>query len=397
MKQSTRDFDGIICFGGGDWWYHNRGHYDMQLCREFSRRLPVLYINSLGIRIPAVREGAMFLKRVSRKLDSFRRGFVRIDPRFAVVSPIFVPAFGGSAISRTVLAPQVRAAARRMGITRPLVWVTCPPAADVLPYLPVAALVYQRTDRWESYPEADPQRILAYHATLSKRADLTLFCSTLLMREEGPACRRPVYVDHGVDIDRFARAAEAGSEPPDMAGIPSPRAGFVGGIDASTFDPDLFDRVVGLLPEVHFVLVGACSLSRSWQHANVWMLGQKPYETVASYMAACDVLLMPWNRSDWIRACNPIKLKEYLAVGRPIVSTPFVELEQYQGLVSVAEDAEAFARAIEAALAHPGDAGPRRDRVRGHTWQDKAAAVLDLLGRSGIRPATEEPKGELAH
>ena len=60
--------------------------------------------------------------------------------------------------------------------------------------------------------------------------------------------------------------------------------------------------------------------------------------SVADYMAACDVLIMPWNRSEWIRACNPVKLKEYLAVGRPVVTTHFEELRRYDGLVQVAED-----------------------------------------------------------
>ena len=77
---STRTFDGIICFGGEDWWYHNRGHFDLQMMREFSGRCPVLYVNSIGMRMPRVGEGKMFFRRMARKLRSLRRGLVRVRP-----------------------------------------------------------------------------------------------------------------------------------------------------------------------------------------------------------------------------------------------------------------------------------------------------------------------------
>src|SRR5262245_46159364 len=120
---TKRAFDGVVCFGGADWWYHNRSHYDLQMMRQLSGRMPVLYVNSLGVRVPKVSEGAMFVKRVVRKLKSLSRGFVRVSERFGVLSPFVVPGRLGMSVSRGVLAPQVKLAARRMGIKRPLIWV----------------------------------------------------------------------------------------------------------------------------------------------------------------------------------------------------------------------------------------------------------------------------------
>ncbi len=384
-RPAPRRFDGIICFGGEDWWYHNRGHFDIRLMQEFSTSMPVLYVNSIGMRTPRPREGRMFLARIRRKLRSIRRGLVPVSDGFAVLSPIVLPGRAGLALTRPFLTRTVRSAARRRGITRPLVWVACPTAVDAVAALDPAAVIYQRTDRYEDFKGVDADRIRNYDRRLKTRADLTLFCSTVLFEQEAGDCRCACYVDHGLDLARFETAAKG--ETPELGEIdnlPRPRIGFVGGIDDHTFDAGLFLDVARRLPAAHFVLVGACSLRSGWcDLPNVSLLGQRAYEEIPRYLAAFDVLIMPWNRSPWIEACNPVKLKEYLASGRPIVSTDFAELRHYKGLVRVASNAETFAEAIRWALREPGDAAPRRDRVRDEAWSSKARIILSKLAAPG--------------
>lgn len=390
----TRTADGVICFGGEDWWYHNRGHFDMQLMRELSAHVPVLYVNSIGMRVPRPTEGAMFLTRVRRKLKSLSRGLVRVRDSFAVMSPFAVPGRLGRSLTRSLMPGQVMRAARRIGITRPLLWIACPPGADAVDAIAPVGLVYQRTDRFEDFPNVDRPAIVGYDRRMKAEADATLFCSRLLYEAEKDRCRESIFVDHGVDYDRFAQAGiDPSSHPADVRDLPRPRIGFIGGIDAHTFDPPLFEQVVDLLPDCRFVMVGACSLPEEWlrNRPNVTFLGQKAYDEVPGYMAACDVLIMPWNRSDWIKACNPIKLKEYLAVGRPVVSTSYDELMRtWRDYVAVADGAEAFAKAIREALDRPGDAAARRARVERETWTAKANQVLDRLAARGLRLARRQ-------
>ncbi|HZW11198.1 MAG TPA: glycosyltransferase [Phycisphaerales bacterium] len=383
-------FDGVICFGGEDWWYHNRGHYDMQMMRELSRTAPVLYINSIGMRVPRVGEGAMFAKRIARKLRSLRRGLVKVRENFFVASPLAAPAGLGAGLNRAALALQVRTFARRAGIRRPLVWIACPPAAEVVDRLRPVGVVYQRTDRFEAFHGVNQPRIAGFDRFLKQRADLTLYCSSWLKAQEGAQCRSAEFIDHGCDFAAFAEAGASGAEPGDMAPIPRPRAGFVGGIDAHTFDPPLLVETAKALPDVQFVLVGACSLPPDWVDLpNVHLLGRKAYGEVPSYMGAADVLIMPWNQSEWIQACNPVKLKEYLAVGRPVVSTPFPELDRYRGLVEIADSPGAFAAAIRRALAEPGEPAPRRCRVERETWEAKGIAALGALSARGFQPMND--------
>jgi glycosyltransferase involved in cell wall biosynthesis len=385
---ALRRFDGVVCFGGEDWWYHNRGHYDMQMMLRLSAHLPDLYVNSIGMRTPNPAEGRMFMNRIRRKLRSMRRGLVRVSDNFAVCSPPVLPGPLGLAASRGLLVRAARGAAQKLGITRPLVWVACPTAAEAVDDLEPEAVIYQRTDRYECFTGVNADRIRNYDGWLKARADLTVFCSSLLHDQEADDCRRACRVDHGVDLERFVSATEGTpTEPPDAAVLPRPRIGFVGGIDAHTFDPDLFVETARRLPEAQFVLVGACSLPEDWCGLpNVTLLGKRPYEDVPAYMAACDVLIMPWRNGPWIEACNPVKLKEYLAAGRPVVTTDFPELRRYEGLVHVADGAEAFAEAIQTALTEPWDPAPARDLLGHESWASKAGAVLDELEFAGSAP-----------
>ncbi|MGQ0673559.1 MAG: glycosyltransferase [Hyphomicrobium sp.] len=381
-----RTFDGIVCLGGEDWWYHNRGHFDFQIMRRLARSCPVLFVNSLGVRMPKLGEKALFAERMGRKMKSLARGVVEAEPGFWVFSPASVPGETGRRLTDWALAPQIRLAAARAGITRPVLWMHCPAAAPLIDRLPSAAVVMQRTDRFEAFPEGDPEVLRKQVAAIRRAADLVVYAAPDLMAEEKAAVSRQLLVTHGVDLSMFIGAGDApGPGPHDVAVARRPRVGFVGGIDAHTFDPELFLGVAGRLPQVEFVMVGATSLPEGWCNLpNVRFLGRKPYDMVARYMAAMDVLIMPWNRSRWIEACNPIKLKEYLAVGRPVVTTDFPALAPWRDLVRVATDAGGFAAAITGALAQPHDAAPARRRLAGETWDGKAALIADALRDLGL-------------
>ena len=383
---SSRSCDGVICIGGEDWWYHNRGHYDMQMMRELSKDVPVLYVNSIGMRVPVVSEGRMFFSRVFRKLKSLRRGLVEVRPSFSVLSVLAAPGKIGRWVQSIFMPLQIKRAARSMGITRPLVWVACPPGEKVLKKLNPTAVVYQRTDRFEAFPNIDVDEITRCDASLRNTADLVLYCSRHLFNDECDMSPSTLFVDHGVDYDRFSEAGDNPETlPSDMSEIKRPIVGFVGGIDDHTFDPERFNSIVALLPDVNFVLVGACSLPDGWcPKENVHFLGQKNYEDVPGYMSGCDALIMVWNTSGWIKACNPVKLKEYLATGRPVVSTSFDELVHWSDFIHVADDPKDFAVALQSVLHTGFDSSLQRKRVSTETWKSKSLQVRSSLLKLGI-------------
>ena len=381
-----REYDGIICIGGSDWWYHNRGHFDFQVMRRFARSMPVLYVNSIGVRMPTPSKPMEFVGKIRRKLKSLSRGVVNVENGFWVFSPLSIPGTAGRKVSGFALAPQIRHAARRAGITKPLLWMHCPAGAGLVAELKPVATVMQRTDRFEAFPEGDPALLSQQVAIIRKSAELAIYCAPHLMAEEQDEVSRQLLVTHGVDVETFVSAGSSSAPAPtDVAIIPGPRVGFIGGIDAHTFDPDLFISVAKRLPGVNFVMIGSCSLPQGWcDLPNVHFLGRKPYDVVARYMAAMDVLIMPWNRSEWIKACNPIKLKEYLAVGRPVVTTDFPALDGWRDFVRTADDAGTFAAEIHTALAMAFDPEPARNRVSVETWDAKAQIIREGFSDIGL-------------
>jgi len=228
---------------------------------------------------------------------------------------------------------------------------------------------------------------------LKERADLVIYAAEHLMHEEQGEVRSGVVVTHGVELDAFVAAGEGGVTTPDdileleadwllkNPGQPRPkRVGFIGGLDAHTFDPELFLEVAAELDDFQFVLVGGSSLGEDWcTLPNVALLGRKPYEDIAAYIAVMDVLIMPWNKSDWIKACNPIKLKEYLAVGRPVVTRDFPALSAWRKFVSIADDAPGFAKAIRKAVLEPYDFVAGRKALAFESWDAKASLICEAL------------------
>ncbi|UCC98840.1 MAG: glycosyltransferase [Phycisphaerales bacterium] len=387
---TIRDQDNMsfICFGGEDWWYHNRGHFDMQLMRKFARLGPALYVNSIVMQKPNLKKntggGASFAQKLFRKTRSILAGLKKSsEAGFWVYSPLALPVHHISGVKRLneiLLNYQIRRVANKLRLDNPLIWVVCPAACEIAIKSRRSFLVYQRTDRYEEYPNVDSGAIRAYDRELKASADLTVFVNQKLLDEEADQCRRSLYLDHGVDYEIFSTAERTEHKPADIAAIPKPIVGFFGGIDDHTSDIALLEKVAGLLPEMSFVLVGKASASVSGlqQRKNVWLLGQKPYEQIPHYGKCFNVAIMPWRQNRWIRACNPIKLKEYLALGKPIVSTPFPELDKYLDLIYLAATPEEFARSIQAAVAEDDDTrvAARRQRVAQSSWESKAELVL---------------------
>jgi glycosyltransferase involved in cell wall biosynthesis len=380
----------FVCFGGVDWWYHHRGHADVQLVRQYVKNGPVLYINSIVMQKAGLGRPGSFIPKLIRKTKSITKGLEKIEQDFWVYSPFSLPLHhlaAGRILNEKILLAQIRNAVNKIGISTPIVWVVCPTACDVALKMPRSKLVYLRTDVYELFPGVHFETIRNFDLKLKACSDLTLFVSKNLFDEEAHMCKRALYLSHGVNYEMFSCLNDQTAAPADMARIPKPIVGYFGSICGPTVDYALLSELADLLPQMSFVFVGKVYDNIPFlDRKNVWILGQKPYEEVPCYGRLFDVTIMPWRQTDWIRACNPVKLKEYLALGKPIVSTPFPELEKYSDLVYIAKTPNEFAACIRKALAEDSSEhiATRRKKVEKATWDSKAQLVLNkLFGKDG--------------
>lgn len=191
-------------------------------------------------------------------------------------------------------------------------------------------------------------------------------------------------IRNGVDFERFAATADT-APPADLPTAARPIVGYVGVLESGGayewIDWDLVERTIVALPEFDFVFVGpypaggrAAELAK---HANVRLLGGKPHTDVPRYIARFDVCWVPFAENDVVRACNPVKIYEYFALGKPVISTPVADLAQLGGLATVVRGAGAAVGAIRAAIGtdDPRARDARRAIAKENSWAARAAEI----------------------
>jgi len=381
--------DGVVAFGGIDWWYHNRGHSECQVMTRLASEMPVLWINSIGMRAPAPGKTELPWRRYMRKLKSTLKG-LRRDPESGmwIYSPIFVPRYtdGWLRVNGALLGLQITLLRWLLGMRRPAAWLTTPTAVVVVERLQWSQVLFNRSDEFSRFPEADTTFIERLEARCLTAADRVLYTSHRLLDRERDRCREAIYLGHGVDFDRFsaARPTTAAAPLPDaLADLPRPIVGFYGALDDYCVDKQLLVDTARRVAPGTLLVIGPRAMDTTEIEAepNVRYIGQIPYKDIPSHAAAFDVALMPWLMNEWIESSNPIKLREYLAIGFPIVSTWFPELAAYEEHVYAAKSTEEFHAGVGAALAEqsPARVEARRNSVRTATWDAIAARVAQML------------------
>jgi len=303
--------------------------------------------------------------------------------------------FGFAAVRRIngwLLRRQLGLVRRALGPVRPIVFVANPLFGDALETLRPRAIVYFVTDKLDADPQTASALVAREDRRMAARADRIVCVSEMLRRAYAAHGPKVEYLPHGADVAHFAPAAGPGPVPEDLASLPPPVAGYVGSTESVSFDTDLFVRAADLLPHWSFVLIGPVDDPSPYAgRRNIHWLGGRPYKRLPEYLRGMAVCLLPLRETEWVRYCNPIKLQEYLAAGKPVVSTDVPEVRRLARLVHVAEGPRAFADAIERAWAEdaPAQRAARAAAVRDDTWLRRAETLEGILRSLG--DTQEEP------
>lgn len=358
----------IICFSH-DW--SGDPLSKTHLMRLLARDNRVLWVNSIGYRTPTVSKADA--GRAFKKLLAAAEPLRNPEPNIYVLSPLAVPLYKHESVrrlNRQLLRLQVRRAMRKLGFQRPINWIFNPPAAVVAGTLGEEQLIYQCVDEYTAFTGVAAEVMAEFEEKLLKMADLSIVTSERLLQSRGRVNPQTVLVRHGVDFEHFSRALDPATVvPEEEAGLPRPVIGFFG-LVADWVDVDLMAEVARHFAHGSLVILGKVTTDVSALEAlpNVHLLGRRSYESLPAYCKGFDVALMPFRVNELTLNANPLKVREYLAAGLPVVSTPIPEVEVL-GLCRIADGPEATVREIEAALRDPGPSRVRSEAIRPESWE----------------------------
>jgi glycosyltransferase involved in cell wall biosynthesis len=262
---------------------------------------------------------------------------------------------------------------RRLGFRRPINWIFNPTAAIIAGELNEEMLIYYCVDEYAAFSGVPARALAELENRLLRRADLVVVSSEQLYQSKSPRNPHTVLVRHGVDFQHFRKALAAETLlPEDVARLPRPILGYFGLMAADWVDVDLLAEVARRYRHGSLVLLGksVMDLAALRRLQNVHVLGHKPYEQLPAYCKAFDLGLVPFPRNEATRHANPLKVREYLAAGLPVVSTPVPEVEAL-GCCYIGDTADSFCAAIEAALAASDSRQLRSEGVRQESWENR--------------------------
>ena len=365
-----------------DWGRHPSSC--QHLVRRLLDRCRVDWVNTIGTRTPRLNWATM------------RRGFEKVGQWFRpapqsgaehvnlqVLNPRMWPWFGSSFgrwANRKLLARQLAPRLSAMP-EMPVAVTTIPLVSELIGLLPVRRWIYYCVDDFGQWPGLDQTTLQKMENRLVDRADTIIAVSEVLQERLARMGRSSHLLTHGADLDFWSKPIE-GASPPQLEGLERPLVAFWGVID-ERMDVGFIAQLAKTMSRGTIVLAGPTAdfdpaLDRI---ARVRRLGSLPFEQLPLLAREAAVLVMPYADLPVTRAIQPLKLKEYLATGKPVVVRDLPATRGWSDCLDLAESAEAFARAVMKRLdtGMPAEQKAARTILTQESWEAKARQFADWV------------------
>ena len=347
----------------------------------------VIFVNSISMGLPGFAHKDL-LPRIKRKLGSYSKLARQTDEGITVVSPASLPFFGTAAaraMNRQVIGTQIRRLAKSRGLTKPILWIAIPTAAEMIGAFDESAVVYHVSDKYDANTmdhATDPALIRRLHEHAIEAADLVFYSGRKLFDEATEGRDHSHLLEQGVDFERWSKVRSL-TVAPQIESIPRPRIGYFGAIEPWLLDQELIKKAARERPSWHWVFIGNLSRGVEVQElANTHFLPPVAYEELPHYAAGFDVCVLPWETEQAFTSYgSAIKVREYLATGKPVVISPLPEYEPMKDVLRIARSREDFLKLVDEALTETDESLPvkRQAAVASGTWDARAEWVSDLL------------------
>lgn len=389
----------LIVFGE-DWGAHPSS--TQHIIKILSQKRPVIWLNSIGLRKPKLTRHD--LVRAARKVLSFlfktkdntpNKQF--INNQFKIINPLVIPCANSwlsIKLNKAILKWQLKSTCKDIELNNVVVWSSLPTAVDYLDIFNQSPCVYYCGDDFNSLAGVDHQVVTLKENELILKSSYIFTASEKLM-DKFPQ-EKAINIPHGVNFSLFS---EQKNKVPNDLPQGKPIAGFYGSI-SHWLDQNLLIKTIKALPHWSFVFVGnvECNIDKLAPFDNVHFIGAKPHHELPKYIQSWNVAMLPFVDNKQIQMCNPLKLREYLASGTPVVTTNFNALDGYREHLQVSSSNITFHHAILLAnaeiipnvnfdkletindlLAITEVKNARKDSVKGESWESRAEEVQRYL------------------
>lgn len=362
--------------------------------RRFARAgNKVIFLNSISLGLPSLGHKDI-LPRISRKLRSYSKLARQTSEGITVVSPASLPFFGSSAaraINRGLLRAQIQRLMSNRSFSKPILWIAIPTAAEMIGCFDESLVIYHISDKYDANTmdhATDPAAIRKLHEKAIAGADIIFYSGRKLLSEATIGQERSYLLEQAVDFDHWAGLDRRVSNgdlklAPEIERIPRPRLGYFGAIEPWLVDQELIKRAAAERPDWHWVFIGNRSRGLDIESLpNTHFLPPVAYEDLPRYAAGFDVCVLPWEtQQEFTSYGSAIKVREYLASGKPVVISPLPEYEPMSDVLRIARSRDQFLDLISEALREndPNAAARRQAAVSEGTWDARAEWVSELI------------------
>jgi glycosyltransferase involved in cell wall biosynthesis len=382
----------ILYFSADDWGC-GLTTSQTHIAKTLARKNRILYVNSLGLRKPQV--SSKDIGRIFTKLSKFFKGIEPVQENIWVFTPIVLPFHDLKPIqmiNKYLLVFYIRFYLRRLKMQRPVFWSFLPNAVHLLGKFKERQRIYYCVDEYSQFEGVPKEAILKQEQQMLQQSDFVFTTATALYQSKRKHNPATYYIPHGVDVAHFGQAREESLPiPADLAALPRPIIGFYGLIE-SWIDLELLTFLARNKPDWSLVLIGDSNVDPGElaRLKNVHFLGRRRYDELPACNKAFDVAIIPFVLNELTRNVNPIKLREYLAAGSPVVATRLPEIEQYHSIVYLADSHPEFLEKIERALTEHGPVplAQRLAVVEKESWQSRLEQISEIIQPGGSTAVT---------
>ncbi|HXG82539.1 MAG TPA: glycosyltransferase family 1 protein [Pyrinomonadaceae bacterium] len=373
LDSAVADFD-LVCFSHLRWdFVYQRPQH---LLSRFAKQRRVFFIEE-----PMLTDDPSFMDISARE-----------DKLFVVV-PQLNKAEAEATSTDELIRSLLDKTFREENINNYVFWYYTPMALSFSEHFKPRATVYDCMDELSLFKFAPPT-LLSNEEKLFAKSDVVFTGGQSLYEAKRTRHKNIWAFPSSIDVAHFKKARTISEDVADQSNIPHPRLGFIGVID-ERIDLELLRRTAEMRPDWHFVMIGPVvkiSESDLPQAENIHYLGKKDYNELPSYISGWDAALMPFAINDSTRFISPTKTPEFLAAGKPVVSTAIRDVVRpygEKGLVQIATSAEEFVAAAEKALTeNRAERLEKVDRFLLQTsWDNTWRAMTELVSEVAVKRA----------